>query len=46
MSKYTPLKTYLAGLPASARDKTLTFAQIEKIINAPLPPSAHNHRPW
>jgi hypothetical protein len=40
MSKYAPLQTYLAGLPAGTQDKTMTFAQIEKILNAGLPPSA------
>jgi hypothetical protein len=46
MSKYSPLQTYLASLPAGTNDKTLTFAQIERIIDAKLPPSAHEHRPW
>jgi len=46
MSKYTPLKNYLAGLPATTRDATLTFTQIERIINDKLPPSAHRHQAW
>ena len=46
MSKYTPLKNYLAGLPPITRDTTLTFEQIERIINDKLPPSAHVHRAW
>ncbi len=46
MSKYEPLQTYLAGLPAGTQDKTMTFAQIEKILNTKLPPSAHEYRPW
>jgi hypothetical protein len=46
MSKYTPLKNYLTGVPAGTREKTLQFEHIEKIINDQLPPSAYEYRPW
>jgi hypothetical protein len=46
MSKYTPLQNYLAGLPAGTHSKTMTFVQIEKVINDSLPPSAYKYRPW
>ena len=42
--KYGPLRNYLA---ARAEDRiTLTFAQIEHIIDAPLPPSAYRRDWW
>ncbi len=43
---YAPLGTYLAGLPASQAEVTLTFAEIERIIGRRLPDSARNHREW
>ena len=46
MFKYEPLQTYLAGLPTETQDKTMSFAKIEMILNARLPPSAHKYRPW
>jgi len=44
--KYTPLEHYLTALPAIQRDVTLSFEQIERILNDKLPPSAYNHRAW
>ena len=44
--KYTPLEHYLRGLPENQRDVTLSFEQIERIINDKLPPSAQQHRAW
>jgi hypothetical protein len=44
--KYTPLGHYLRGLPASQSEVTLQFAQIERILNDKLPPSAYKHRAW
>jgi len=44
MSKYQPLLQYLVK-----SDKgliTLSFAQIEEILGAPLPPSAHRYPAW
>ncbi len=44
MSKYESLGQFLK----SRREGLvpMTFIEIEKIIGAPLPPSAHKHRPW
>jgi len=46
--KYAPLGRYLQALPASRSGVTLSFADIERIIGAPLPPSAteHHHKWW
>ena len=44
MSKYTPLAEYLKR--QDREHVPLTFAEIEKIIGAKLPPSATRHRPW
>jgi hypothetical protein len=44
--KYIPLKNYLGGLPTSQREVTLSFEQIERILNEKLPPSALKHRAW
>jgi hypothetical protein len=44
MSKYAPLADYLKK---QNRDLVpMTFAEIEKITGAKLPPSATRHRPW
>lgn len=44
MSKYESLGQFLKA----RREERIpmTFAEIERIIGAPLPPSAHKHRPW
>jgi hypothetical protein len=44
--KYTPLEEYLRDLPEGQREITLSFEQIERIINARLPPSAHGYQQW
>ena len=44
--KYTPLEQYFRGLPANQREITLGFEQIEKILDAKLPSSAHEYRQW
>ncbi|MGI9250675.1 MAG: DUF7662 domain-containing protein [Pseudohongiellaceae bacterium] len=44
MSKYDPLQQHLAGCKQSRI--TLSFVEIEKIINAKLPPSARSHQAW
>lgn len=44
--KYTPLEQYLRGLPENQREITLSFEQIERILNDTLPPSAHQHQAW
>lgn len=44
MSKYAPLADYLKK---QGRDRVpMTFAEIERITGAKLPPSATRHRPW
>ena len=44
--KYTPLEHYLRDLPLNRKETTLSFEQIEKIINAKLPPSAYGFQQW
>ena len=44
--KYTPLEDYLRGLPVNQREVVLSFEQIERIINAKLPPSAYGYQQW
>ncbi len=44
MSKYSALGDYLKRQPRDA--VPMTFGEIEKIIGAKLPASAHKHRPW
>lgn len=46
MSKYEPLHKYLVGIPATHADVTLRFSDLERILGARLPVSAHIHRPW
>jgi len=45
-NKYDPIFDFLQSYNPNEREVTLTFVQIEKIINAKLPYSAHNHRAW
>jgi hypothetical protein len=44
--KYAPLENYLRDLPASQREVTLMFEQIEGILNSKLPSSAYEDRRW
>jgi predicted HNH restriction endonuclease len=44
MSKYAPFAEHLGGLSADAA--RLSFAEIEQIIGASLPESAHRHAAW
>ena len=44
--KYTTLENYLRGLPANQKEVALSFEQIERIINAKLPPSAYEYQQW
>jgi len=45
--KYMPLENYLRDLPASQREVTLGFEQIEGIMNNKLPSSAYeDQRRW
>ncbi len=44
MAKYSALGDYLKGQPRDA--VPMTFGEIETIVGAKLPASAHKHRPW
>ena len=44
--KYAPLARYLAAQPPEVTTVTLLFAEIERIIGAPLPVSAHTLAWW
>src|SRR5271163_2399190 len=44
MGKYDRLETYLRGQHAD--EVPMTFAEIERVTGARLPPSAFAHRPW
>ena len=44
--KYKPLRGYLAALPPTTNERTLSFDQVAQIIGDPLPPSATTHRQW
>jgi hypothetical protein len=44
MSKYEALGQFLKT--QNHQTVAMTFADIERVIGAPLPPSAHKHRPW
>ena len=47
MSKYRKLKDHLHAMRALPRSEyRMTFAEIEKVLGNPLPPSAYRHRPW
>ena len=45
-TKYEPLELHLRKVPAATREVTLSFAEIERILGAPLPASAKSHRAW
>lgn len=44
--KYVPLEHHLRDLPASQKEVTLSFEQIERILNNKLPPSAYQYQAW
>lgn len=46
MSQYDPLRRYLAALPSSTNQVTLTFSQIEQALGFVLPASASRYREW
>ncbi len=46
MSKYSPLQAYLSSLPAEQKEITLSFEQIERILQDRLPLSAVRHGAW
>ena len=44
MSKYAPLTQFLKSRPDTRLP--LTFAELERLLGFPLPPSARKHRAW
>ena len=44
--KYTPLENYLRNLPASQKEISLPFDQIEGILGFKLPSSAYEDERW
>ena len=44
--KYTPLENYLRRLPSNRKEVTLSFGQIEGILNNKLPASAYEDERW
>ena len=44
--KYEALETHLRSLSADKSEITLTFAEVESIIEAPLPSSHLDHSAW
>jgi hypothetical protein len=44
--RYVPLERFLTALPASQHEITLSFEQVERILNEKLPPSAHKYPAW
>jgi len=44
MSKYQPLASYV--LTCGLSEIRLRFSDIERILGAPLPPSARKHNAW
>jgi len=45
-NKYDPLFDHLKSYNPNEREVTLSFEQIEKIISAKLPYSAHTYQAW
>jgi hypothetical protein len=46
MSKYDPLRDFLAGLPRNQQQVSLGFKRVETLIGEPLPPSATTYEQW
>jgi hypothetical protein len=44
--KFTLLEQYLRDLPIGQEEITLTFENLEQILNEPLPLAAHEESPW
>jgi hypothetical protein len=44
--KYTPLENHLRDLPKTQKEVTLSFEQIERILNNKLPSSAYEDQRW
>ena len=45
-TKYYPLEEHLSYRGREQPQITMTFAEIEKILGAQLPPSSYKHRAW
>jgi hypothetical protein len=43
---YFPLERYLRDLPLDQQEVTISFEQIERILNVTLPPSAQQDQSW
>jgi len=47
MSKYDPLRDYLRDVAKRGRtEETLSFREVERILDFPLPSSAYDYAPW
>ena len=46
MSKYDPLRDFLATIDSDIAEITLGFSEIETTLGFDLPPSAHIYREW
>ena len=42
--KHTPLEPHLKALPIKTKDVTMTFEQIERMLNDKLPASAYKYQ--
>jgi hypothetical protein len=46
LSKYAGLTVHLSHQPIAIKTLVLSFEELERILDSPLPPSARKHRPW
>jgi hypothetical protein len=46
MSKYTPLRDYLASVPDEVHEFSLSFEKMEEILQTHLPPLAEDDPVW
>lgn len=46
MGKYDPLRRFLENVAPDVSEITLSFAQIEQILDDTLPNSARRHQAW
>ena len=44
--KYEALELHLRAVPRTVKEVTISFAELERILGAPLPESASNYRAW
>ena len=45
-SRYAPLNKHLGAVPKTTKSYELSLDEITKIMGAPLPKSAYDHRAW